>query len=71
MTDVKEIKVKLDEPFKIIVTDSDGIEYFQDQYEFDSTTLMTFERGGSAELWINPFTKRGLKKIQIDLVERT
>ncbi len=64
---MKEIKVKLDEPFKIIVTDETGIEYFQDQYEFDSTTLMTFERGGSAELSTNPFTHKGLKKIKHDL----
>ncbi len=63
MTEMKELKVKLDEPFKIIVTDEAGIEYFEDQYEFDSTTLITHERGAKAELWINPFTKRGLKTL--------
>ncbi len=52
---MKELKVKLDEPFKIIVTDSDGIEYFSDEYSFDPNTLITHDRGGSAELSINPF----------------
>ncbi len=67
---MKEIKVKLDEPFKIIVTDEAGIEYFQDQYQFDSTTLVTHERGGNAELFINPIVQRGLKRKEIDLAEK-
>lgn len=66
---MKSIKVKLDEPFQITVVDESGNEYFSDEYEFDSSTLITHERGGSAELNINPIALRGLKKTKYDLRE--
>ena len=62
---MKEIKVKLDEPFRITVIDN-GIEYFSDQYEFDSTTLIITERRSSAELRISPTINKALKKIQVN-----
>ena len=62
---MNEIKVKLDEPFRITVIDN-GIEYFSDQYEFDSTTLIITERRSSAELRISPTINKALKKIQVN-----
>lgn len=59
---MKSIEVKLDEPFIITVVDDSGKQYFSDEYAFDPTTVITHERGGSAQLQINPFIWRGLKK---------
>ena len=65
---MQKIKVKLDEPFQIIVVDDSGNECFYDEYSFDPATLVTWERGGRAELMIlsneQLLKNRGLKKVK-------